>query len=89
MKANIQNVAAIIISLQMMSASLALADEEKVPESVAQEVAETEMQTPEQEKTEEGEASGNVEDCEPTNVSGDSGDPVEKKDLDECDELVK
>ncbi len=89
MKANIQNVAAIIISLQMINASSVLADEEKVPESVAQEVAETEKQPPEEEKTEEGEASGNVEDCEPAGHSGDSQDGVEKKNLDNCEELVK
>ena len=89
MKASIHNVAAIIISLQLMYTSSVLADEEKVPESVAQEVAETEKQPPEEEKTEEGEASGNVEDCEQANDAGDSQDSVEKKDLDNCDEMVK
>ncbi len=89
MKANIQNVAAIILGFQMMNASAALADEEKVPESVTQDVVEAEKKSPEQEKREEGEASGNVEDCEQSNDSGDAEDGVDQKDLDACNELIK
>ncbi len=89
MKANIQNVVAIILGFQMMNASTVLADKEKVPESVTQDVAEAEKRPPEQEKTEEGEASGNVADCEHSNDSGDVEDGVDQKDLDACDELIK
>ena len=89
MKAIIQNVVAIILGFQMINASVVLADEEKVPESVTQDVAEAEKQPPEQEKTEEGEASGNVEDCEQPNDSGNAEDGVDQKDLDACKELIK
>ena len=89
MRANIQNVAAIIISCQMLSASVVLADEEKVPEKVTQEISETEENRPENEKTEEGEASGNVEDCEQLVDSGDAQDGVDKKNLDKCDAMIK
>ena len=89
MRANIQNVAAIIISCQMLSASVVLADEEKVPEKVTQEIIEAEQKKPEKEKTEEGEASGNVEDCEQLVDSGDAQDGVDKKNLDKCDAIIK
>ncbi len=89
MKANIQNVAAIILSFQMMNASAVLANKETVPEGVKQEVIDAEKQPAEQEKTEQGEASGNVEDCEQSNDSGDKQYGVDKKNLDECEEMVK
>ncbi len=89
MKANIQNVAALIISCQMLNASIVLADEETVPENVTQEIIEDEKKQPEQEQTEEGEASGNVEDCELLVDSGDTQDGVDKKNLDKCDAMIK
>ena len=89
MKANIQNVAALIISCQMLNASIVLADEETVPENVTQEIIEDEKKQPEQEQTEEGEASGNVEDCELLVDSGDAQDGVDKKNLDKCDAMIK
>lgn len=89
MKGTIQNVAAIILSLQMMNTSAVLAQESKVPEITRQEVVDAEKQKPELEKTEEGEASGNVEDCEQTSESGVAQDSADKKDLDECKALIK
>lgn len=89
MKAIIQSVAVIIIGFQMMNASKVLAEEAKVSKNVTQEVAEAEKLPPDQEKTEEGEASGNVEDCEPSNDSVDARDGVDKKNLDECEAMVK
>ena len=89
MKVNIQNVAAFIISCHMLNASVVLADEEKVPEKVVQEVIEAEEKKPEKEQTEEGEASGNVEDCEQLVDSGDAQDGVDKKNLDKCDAMIK
>lgn len=89
MRANIQNVAAIIISCQMLNATVVLADEEKVPEKVTQKIIKAEEKTPEKEQTEEGEASGNVEDCEQLVDSGDAQDGVDKKNLDKCDAMIK
>ena len=89
MRPTIQYVAAVSFSVFMMTASTAFSDEDKVPEDVKQEVVEAEKQTPEAEKTEEGEASGNVEDCERSNKSDDPEDAVESKNLDKCEEMVK
>ena len=89
MKANIQIVAAIILSCQMLNTSTVLADEGKVTEKVTQEISEAEKKQSEKEKTEEGEASGNVEDCEQLVESGDAQDGVDKKDLDECEAMIK
>ncbi len=89
MKANTQIVAAIVLSCQMLNTTIVLADEGKVSEKVTQEIIEVEKKQPEKEQTEEGEASGNVEDCERLVESGDAQDGVDKKDLDECEAMIK
>lgn len=89
MRVTIQKSAAIILGFYLMHASAVFAEDAKVPDSVTEEVVEAEKQTPEQEETEEGEASGNVEDCEPAHEADDAQEEVEEKNLDECEPMIK
>lgn len=89
MRKTLLKAAAVILGLHMLNASVLHADEAKVPDKINQELRESEKMTPEQEKTEAGEASGNVEDCEQANESDDAVGSAENKDLDDCKVLVK
>ncbi|ASJ74297.1 hypothetical protein [Granulosicoccus antarcticus] len=84
-----KSLAAIIMSFQLLTISGLHAEDSKVPEKLKKEVVETETQTPEQEKSESGEASGNIKDCEKVNESDKAGDGVEQKDIDDCGALIK
>ena len=89
MTISICNAAAISLGFIMLNASVVHAGEAEITEKVKQEVVQGEKQNSEQEKTEEGEASGNVEDCEQSNESARTQDGVDKKELDDCEALVK
>ena len=73
----------------LIAAAPAWAQQEKVPEKVLESVVEAEKKSDAQEKTEIGEASGNISDCEPVSEGSSSSQAVDEKDLDECTPLVK
>lgn len=89
MSVAIRNIAVVLLSALLMSISVVYADDSKVSESVKQEIIDAEKKKSEAEKSEEGEASGNIIDCEQTNESADAQDDVDNKDLDECEALIK
>lgn len=84
-----KSITAIVMGLQLLSAQGLHAEGTKVPEKIAEEVIDAEKQTPEQEKSESGEASGNIRDCEQANESDKAGGDVMKKDIDDCGALIK